>query len=111
MKASLFVLMLLAGCLSSVADNPYYYCQGKKIPLVEASDRMSVAVATSSRVSLPSGYSAIREIKDDSFRILVCENDMSNSSGSDKASFKARLKTVSPTAMVSHVTELRPETT
>ena len=101
MKASLFVFMLLAGCLSSVADNPYYYCQGKKIPLVEATDRMSVAVASSSHISMPSGYSAIREIKDDSFRILVCEDDVPTRYGYEKASFKARLKTVSPTAMVS----------
>lgn len=101
MKASLFIFMLLAGCLYTVADNPYYYSMGEKIPLTEASDRMSVAVDASSRISMPSGYSAIREIKDDSFRILVCENGVQNSSDSDAASFKAKLRAVSPKAMVS----------
>lgn len=101
MKATFFISILMAGCLSSVADNPYYYCQGKKIPLTEANDRMSVAITPSSQVSLPSGYSLVREIKDDSFRILVCGNDVQNDFGSDAASFNARLKAVSPTAMVS----------
>ena len=101
MKAIIFILTLLAGCLSSVADNPYYYCQGNKIPLTEANDRMSVAITPSSQVSLPSGCSLVREIKDDSFRILVCGNDVQNDSSSDAASFNARLKAVSPTAMVS----------
>ena len=101
MKAIIFILTLLAGCLSSVADNPYYYCQVNKIPLTEANDRMSVAITPSSQVSLPSGCSLVREIKDDSFRILVCGNDVQNDSSSDAASFNARLKAVSPTAMVS----------
>lgn len=101
MKATFFISILLAGCLYSTADNPYYYSLGEKIPLTEAGDRMSVAVAASARVSMPSEYSAIREIDDDSFRIIVCKNDEQKDSGSDKASFKARLRAVSPKAMVS----------
>lgn len=52
MKAYFFISMLVAGCISSAAATPYYYCQGEKIPLTEVSDRMSVAVASSTPMSL-----------------------------------------------------------
>lgn len=101
MKAYFFISMLVAGCISSAAATPYYYCQGEKIPLTEVSDRMSVAVASSTPMSLSSGYSVVREIKDNSFRILVCEDDSHNVSRSGAVSFKAKLKGVSTAAMVS----------
>lgn len=101
MKAYFFISMLVAGCISSAAASPYYYCQGEKIPLTEVSDRMSVAVASSTPMSLSSGYSVVREIKDISFRILVCEDDSHNVSRSGAISFKAKLKGVSTAAMVS----------
>lgn len=101
MKAYFFISMLVAGCISSAAASPYYYCQGEKIPLTEVSDRMSVAVASSTPMSLSSGYSVVREIKDNSFRILVCEDDSHNVSRSGAISFKAKLKGVSTAAMVS----------
>lgn len=101
MKAHFFISMLVAGYLSSIASTPYYYCQGEKIPLTEVSDRMSVAVASSTPMSLSSGYSVVREIKDNSFRILVCEDDSHNVSRSGAVSFKAKLKGVSTAAMVS----------
>ncbi len=101
MKAHFFISMLVAGYLSSIASTPYYYCQGEKIPLTEVSDRMSVAVASSTPMSLSSGYSVVREIKDNSFRILVCEDDSHNVSRSGGVSFKAKLKGVSTAAMVS----------
>ncbi len=93
--------MLVAGCISSAAATPYYYCQGEKIPLTEVSNRMSVAVASSAPMSLSSGYSIVREIKDNSFRVLVCEDDSHNVSRSGTASFMAKLKGVSTAAMVS----------
>lgn len=101
MKAHFFISMLVAGCLSSAASTPYYYCQGEKIPLTEVSDRMSVAVNSSTPVSLSSGYSVVREIKDNSFRVLVCEEDSPNVSRSGIVSFKAKLKGVSTASMVS----------
>lgn len=101
MKAHFFISILVAGYLSSIASTPYYYCQGEKIPLTEVSDRMSVAVASSTPMSLSSGYSVVREIKDNSFRILVCEDDSHNVSRSGAVSFKAKLKGVSTAAMVS----------
>lgn len=101
MKAHFFISMLVAGCISSAAATPYYYCQGEKIPLTEVSDRMSVAVASSTPMSLSSGYSVVREIKDNSFRVLVCEDDSRNVSRSGAVSFKAKLKGVSTAAMVS----------
>lgn len=101
MKTYFFISMLLAGCLASVASTPYYYCQGAKIPLTEVSDRMSVAVNSSTPVLLSSVYSVVREIKDNSFRVLVCEDDSPNASRSGAISFKAKLKEISPVAMVS----------
>lgn len=95
MKAHFFISMLVAGYLSSVASTPYYYCQGEKIPLMEVSDRMSVAVNSSTPVSISSEYSVVREIKDNSFRVLVCADDSPNVSRTGTASFKAKLKGVS----------------
>lgn len=101
MKALFFILLLAAGCMSSAAATPYYYSQGEKITLTEVSDRMSVAVNTSTPISMSSGYSVVREIKDNTFRILVCEDNPQNGSRSSATTFKARLKGVSTTAMVS----------
>lgn len=101
MKAHFFISMLVAGYMSSVASTPYYYCQGEKIPLMEVSDRMSVAVNSSTPVSISSEYSVVREIKDNSFRVLVCADDSPNVSRTGTASFKAKLKGVSSAAMVS----------
>lgn len=101
MKAHFFISMLVAGCISSAAATPYYYCQGEKIPLTEVSDRMSVAVNSSTPVSISSEYSVVREIKDNSFRVLVCADDSPNVSRTGTASFKAKLKGVSTAAMVS----------
>lgn len=101
MKAHFFISMLVTGCLSSVAGTAYYYCQGEKIPLTEVSDRMSVAVNTLTPVSPSSGYSVVREIRDNSFHILVCEDDSPDVSRSGAVAFKAKLKGVSATAMVS----------
>lgn len=85
----------------SAAATPYYYSQGEKITLTEVSDRMSVAVNTSTPISMSSGYSVVREIKDNTFRVLVCEDNPQNGSRSSATTFKARLKGVSTTAMVS----------
>lgn len=101
MKAHFFLSMLVAGCLYSTAGTPYYYCQGEKIPLMEVSDRMSVAVYSSTPVSQLSGYSVIREIKDNSFRVLVCKDDSPIMSRTGTVSLKAKLKSVSSAAMVS----------
>lgn len=101
MKAHFFILMLAAGCMSSVAATPYYYSQGEKIPLTEVSDRMSVAVNTSTPISMSSGYSVVREIKDNTFRVLVCEDNPQNGSRSSATTFKAKLKGVSTTSIVS----------
>ncbi len=101
MKTHFLISMMVAGCLYSAADTPYYYCQGEKIPLTEVSERMSVAVASSALLSLSSGYSVIREIKDNSFRILVCEDNSQNSLRSGVGPFKAELKGASTVAMVS----------
>lgn len=101
MKAHFIIFMLLAGCLSSTAGTPYYYCLGKKKPLTEVSNRMSVAVNSSAPMSLSSGYSVVREIKDNSFRILVCEDNSPNVLPSGAVSFEAKLKEVSTDAMVS----------
>ena len=101
MKALFFILLLAAGCMSSAAATPYYYSQGEKITLTEVSDRMSVAVNTSTPISMSSGYSVVREIKDNTFRVLVCEDNPQNGSRSSATTFKARLKGVSTTAMVS----------
>lgn len=95
MKALFFILLLAAGCMSSAAATPYYYSQGEKITLTEVSDRMSVAVNTSTPISMSSGYSVVREIKDNTFRILVCEDNPQNGSRSSATTFKARLKGVS----------------
>lgn len=62
----------------SAAATPYYYSQGEKITLTEVSDRMSVAVNTSTPISMSSGYSVVREIKDNTFRVLVCEDNPQN---------------------------------
>lgn len=101
MKAHFFILMLAAGCMSSAAATPYYYSQGEKIPLTEVSDRMSVAVNTSTPISMSSGYSVVREIKDNTFRVLVCEDNPQNGSRSSAITFKTKLKGVSTTSMVS----------
>ena len=101
MKAHFFILLLAAGCMYSAAATPYYYSQGEKITLTEVSDRMSVAVNTSTPISMSSRYSVVREIKDNTFRVLVCEDNPQNGSRSSATTFKARLKGVSTTAMVS----------
>lgn len=101
MKAHFFIFMLVAGYMSSAASTPYYYSQGEKIPLMEVRDRMSVAVNPLASTSVSSEYSVVREIKDNSFKILVCEDNSLSDSRSGATSFKAKLKGVSTDAMVS----------
>ncbi len=100
MKAHFFIFMLVAGFMSSAASTPYYYSQGEKIPLIEVSDRMSVAVNPLAPTSIPSEYSVVREIKDNSIRVLICEDNSQNDSRSRVSSFKVKLKGVSTNAMV-----------
>lgn len=100
MKAHFIISMLVAGSLYSVDATPYYYCQGEKIPLVEVSERMSIALTSWTPLPQSYDFSVVREIKDNSFRVFVCEDNVQDESRSEGIPLSAKLKSISATAMV-----------
>lgn len=102
MKTHLIIFLLVVGCLSSAADSPYYYCQGKKIPITEVGNKVSMAISASESLPLfGNSYSVVREINDDAFRILVCEDGRQLGSPSLTMPLKSSIKNAYPNAIVS----------
>lgn len=107
MKSYLILLFIIAGCMSSAAKTTFYYCKGKKIPLMEESGRFSLTVNLSDNKSRGSEFSVVREIsvvrevKDNSFRILVCKDESQEYSSCAAPSLKERLSSISKDAIIS----------
>lgn len=97
MKLICIIILLLSSCVIALADAPYYYCMGRRIPLTEMTDRMSIALPAGTTVSPSLLYSVEREIKDNAYRIMVCSQSDSRKSTS---SLMTTLKTVSSKAMI-----------